>query len=107
MLGAGGWNCPAEPGGTCSKDGTKVEFTLDLVLAELTEDSRRGRSGQGQGGGVGIKVDLSGKTEDAVNAQIYGTTSSKPGGQGKYEPTYDTFIWGWAATLPLPTTTSR
>ena len=38
-----------------------------------------------------------------INAQIYHSTSSKkPADKGKYEPTYDAFMWDWGGDLTTP-----
>jgi peptide/nickel transport system substrate-binding protein len=100
ILKDGGWSCPT--GGICSKDGTKAEFTL-LVLADASEDQQSGLRIQAWAKAVGIKIDVQVATEDAVNGQIYHSTSSKaPADSGKYEPTYDAFIWGWGGDVATP-----
>ncbi len=101
VLAEGGWDCPAN-GGTCTKDGTKAEFTLD-VLSSSSEDQQTALRIKAWAAAVGIKIDLSVKTEDAVNAEIYATTNSKkPEDKGKYQPSYDAFMWGWGGDIATP-----
>jgi peptide/nickel transport system substrate-binding protein len=101
VLAEGGWQCPPN-GGTCTKNGTKAEFTLD-VLSSSSEDQQTALRIKAWAAAVGIKINLSIKTEDAVNAEIYATTSSKkPEDKGKYEPSYDAFMWGWGGDIATP-----
>ena len=59
--------------------------------------SRRGRQA------VGIKINIKIETEDALNAQIYHEHQLQEAGRrGKYEPTYDAFMWGWGGDIATP-----
>ena len=88
-------------GGTCTKNGVKAEFTLDVL--SNTRRTRDGAADQGRRKAIGIDINLEVVTEDAINAQIYASTSSKkPEDKGKYEPTYDAFKWGWGGDLATP-----
>jgi peptide/nickel transport system substrate-binding protein len=103
ILKAGGWQCPPmNSGGVCTKDGHKAEFTLDL----RSDDSQQQSVGlrvQAWAAAIGIKINLQIMTDDAINAQIYASTSSKrPGDSGKYEPSYDSFMWGWGGDVSTP-----
>ncbi len=100
VLKDGGWNCP--PGGICTKNGTKAEFTL-MVLSDAAEDQLTALRMQAWARAVGIKIDIRISTEDAIDTAIYNTTDSKkPGDSGKYEPTYDAFMWSWGGDIATP-----
>ncbi|HEU0192813.1 MAG TPA: hypothetical protein VFQ71_01360, partial [Gaiellales bacterium] len=79
-----------------------AEFTLDL----RSDDSQQQSVGlrvQAWAAAIGIKINLQIMTDDAINAQIYASTSSKkPGDAGKYEPSYDSFMWGWGGDVSTP-----
>ncbi len=94
-------------GGTCEKDGVKAEFTL-IARSSSREDQNAANRIRAWANELGIKINLSIITDDALNSQIYNPTSStKKADADKYEPTYDAFIWGWFGDLGRPTTTSR
>jgi peptide/nickel transport system substrate-binding protein len=103
VLAAGGWKCPPlDSGGVCTKGATKAEFTLDL-RANDSQQQRVGLRVQAWARAVGIKIDLNVITDDALNAKIYHETSSaKKADAGKYEPTYDAFMWGWFGDTATP-----
>ena len=90
------------PGGTCEKDGVKAEFTL-IARSSSREDQNAANRIRAWANELGIKINLSIITDDALNSQIYNPTSStKKADADKYEPTYDAFIWGWFGDLGTP-----
>ena len=103
VLEQGGWKCPpVGADGICTKNGQKAEFTLDLRSSD-SQQQQVGLRVQAAAKQVGIKIDLQIMTEDALNAKIYHETSSnKPADSGKYEPSYDAFMWGWFGDIPTP-----
>jgi peptide/nickel transport system substrate-binding protein len=103
VLEQGGWKCPPVNGsGTCTKDGHKAEFTLALRSSD-SQQLNVGLRIVAWAKAVGIKIDVQTMTEDALNAKIYHSTTSKdPADADKYEPTYDAFMWGWFGDVSTP-----
>jgi peptide/nickel transport system substrate-binding protein len=100
VLKDGGWVCPSA--GTCTKDGVEARFTVD-VLSDTQEDQETALRIKAWLKAVGIDMNIQVATEDAINAQIYHSTSSNsPADKGKYEPTYDAFMWSWGGDLTTP-----
>lgn len=96
ILAEGGWSCPTD--GVCTKDGLEASFEL-LVRSEKQEDQNAARRIVAWAADVGIQIDLSIITEDALFDRNYPTS---PDDRGKYQPDYDAFLWGWAGDLPSP-----
>ena len=96
VLKAGGWNCSTTP---CTKNGVKAEFELD-TLATSTQFQSMARRVKSDAAKVGIVVDLSFMTDDALNNRIYASGKSKD----LYAPNYDAFLWDWdvSGTTPTP-----
>jgi peptide/nickel transport system substrate-binding protein len=90
ILSDGGWACPT--GGLCTKNGVTAEFEL-LVRSVNQAEQNAARRIRAWARDVGIAINLSIVTEDAINAKIYNTS---PKDENKYEPTFDAFIWGWS-----------
>lgn len=103
VLEQGGWKCPPVNGdGICTKNGQKAEFTLALRSSD-SQQQQVGLRVQAAAKAVGIKIDIQIMTEDALNAKIYHETTSKnPADSGKYEPSFDAFMWGWFGDIPTP-----
>jgi peptide/nickel transport system substrate-binding protein len=103
VLADGGWKCPAlDSGGVCTKGATRAEFNLDL-RADDAQQQQVGLRVQAWARAVGIKINLNTITDDAINAKIYHeTTSTAKADAGKYEPTYDAFMWGWFGDISTP-----
>jgi peptide/nickel transport system substrate-binding protein len=93
ILADGGWVCPPE--GICEKDGVKAEFEM-LVRAEDQEDQNSSKRIKAWASDVGIQINNSIITEDALYARNY------PDSPEGYIPDYDAFIWGWVGDLPSP-----
>jgi peptide/nickel transport system substrate-binding protein len=99
ILADGGWSCPAEgEEGICTKDGLEARFEL-LVRSEVQENQNAARRIQAWAHDVGIQIDLSIITSDALIERNYETS---PEDRSKYQPNYDAFLWGWAGDLPSP-----
>ena len=96
ILAEGGWSCPT--GGTCTKDGVKAQFEL-LVRNSTQEDINAAKRIASWAKDLGIKIDLSYVTSDAINEKIY---HSSPTDENRYEPTYDAFMWSWAGDAASP-----
>jgi hypothetical protein len=47
---------------------------------------------------IGIEIDLSAVTDDAISNETYATGSDPD----TYAPTYDAFLWGWSGDVPSP-----
>lgn len=92
VLAQGGWNCATNP---CERNGTKAEFTL---YARTNDEAGQNamRRVVAEAAQIGIKINLSIVTEDALNNKIYA-----PGKGGKYDPDYDAFYWAWTGD-PTP-----
>jgi peptide/nickel transport system substrate-binding protein len=96
ILSDGGWVCPT--GGICEKDGVRAEFEL-LVRSEVKEDQNAAQRFKAWASNVGIQVNISIITSDALIERNYETSPDDP---SKYQPDYDAFLWGWAGDLPSP-----
>ncbi len=96
VLAEGGWACPTD--GICTKDGVQAQFEL-LVRSEVQEDQNAARRIQAWARDVGIQIDLSIITSDALYDRNYAVS---PEDKSKYEPDYDAFLWGWGGDLPSP-----
>ncbi len=95
-LKAGGWNCAQTP---CTKNGVKAEFELD-TLTTSTQFQAMARRVKADAAKVGIVVDLTFMSDDALNNRIYASGTSKD----LYAPNYDAFLWDWdvSGTTPTP-----
>jgi peptide/nickel transport system substrate-binding protein len=96
ILAEGGWACPSN--GICTKNGIPAQFEL-LVRSEVQEDQNAARRIQAWAKDVGIQIDISIITSDALISRNYETS---PEDKSKYQPNYDAFYWGWAGDLPSP-----
>jgi peptide/nickel transport system substrate-binding protein len=96
ILAEGGWACPEN--GVCTKDGQPATFEL-LVRSENQEDQNAARRIVAWAADVGIEIELSVISEDALLARNY---PESPEDKNKYEPDYDAFLWGWGGDLPSP-----
>jgi peptide/nickel transport system substrate-binding protein len=96
ILKDGGWACPT--GGICTKDGRKAQFEM-LVRTEFKVDQNAARRIQAWARDVGIQIDISIITSDALIGRNYETS---PTDENKYQPNYDAFLWGWGGDLPSP-----
>ena len=96
VLAAGGWDCATTP---CVKTGVKAQFEL-LTLASSTQFQRLAKRVAADARKVGIVIDLSFASEDAVNNRIYASGSKKD----TYAPSFDAFLWDWdvGGTTPTP-----
>ena len=95
-LEAGGWNCAQTP---CTKNGVKAQFEL-LTLSSNTEFQRMAQRVKADAEKVGIVIDHSFISDDAINNRIYATGKNKD----LYAPNYDAFLWDWdvSGTTPTP-----
>ena len=94
ILKAGGWNCSTTP---CTKNGVKAEFELATL-----SDSDRKADGPASGADarkLGIVINLTFQSEDALNNRIYASGKTKD----KYAPNYDAFLWDWDVGGVTPT----
>ena len=96
ILSDGGWTCPT--GQICTKDGVPAEFELMVRSINLPEQNAAKRI-KAWARDVGIEINLSVVTEDAINAKIYNVS---PDDENRYEPTYDAFLWGWSGDIGAP-----
>lgn len=96
VLAEGGWACPSD--GICTKDGIPAQFEL-LVRSEVQADQNAARRVQAWAANVGIQIDISIITSDALIERNYETS---PDDKNKYQPNFDAFLWGWAGDLPSP-----
>jgi peptide/nickel transport system substrate-binding protein len=96
ILKAGGWNCAQTP---CTKNGVKAEFELD-TLSESDTDQAMAKRAAADALKLGIKIDLSFISDDALNNKIYASGAKK----NTYAPNYDAFLWDWdvSGTTPTP-----
>ena len=96
VLKAGGWDCSSTP---CTKGGVKAEFELD-TLTSSTQFQSMARRVKADAAKVGIVVDLSFISDDALNNKIYASGTKKD----LYAPNYDAFLWDWdvSGTTPTP-----
>jgi peptide/nickel transport system substrate-binding protein len=95
-LKAGGWDCSQTP---CTKNGVKAEFQLD-TLTSSTQFQAMAHRVKADALKVGIVVDLSFISDDALNNRIYAAGKTKD----LYAPNYDAFLWDWdvSGTTPTP-----
>jgi peptide/nickel transport system substrate-binding protein len=96
ILKDGGWNCSTTP---CTKNGVKAEFEL-ATLSDSTQDQSMAKRAAADARKLGIVIDLTFQTEDALNNRIYASGKVK----NKYAPNYDSFLWDWdvGGTTPTP-----
>jgi peptide/nickel transport system substrate-binding protein len=92
VLAQGGWDCSTNP---CERDGVKAEFSLDVRTNDDAGQNAMRRV-VAEAAQIGIKIDMSIITEDALNNKIYA-----PGKGNKYDPDYDAFYWAWTGD-PTP-----
>jgi peptide/nickel transport system substrate-binding protein len=95
ILKAGGWNCAQTP---CTKNGVKAEFEL-ATLSDSDQDKQMVQRSAADAKKIGIVIDPSFLSEDALNSRIYATGKTKD----TYAPNYDAFIWDWDVTGVTPT----
>jgi peptide/nickel transport system substrate-binding protein len=95
-LKSGGWDCSKTP---CTKGGVKAQFELD-TLSSSTEFQAMARRVKADVAKVGIVIDLTFMSDDALNNRIYASGKSKD----LYAPNYDAFLWDWdvSGTTPTP-----
>jgi peptide/nickel transport system substrate-binding protein len=96
ILADGGWSCPE--GGICTKDGVRAEFEL-MVRSINQPEQNAARRIKAWARDIGIEINLSIVTEDAINAKIY---NPSPEDESLYAPTYDAFLWGWSGDIGAP-----
>jgi peptide/nickel transport system substrate-binding protein len=91
-----GWDCSQTP---CTKNGLKAEFEL-LTLTSNKQFQAMAQRAQADLRKVGIVMDLSFLSDDALNNRIYATGKNK----NLYAPNYDAFLWDWdvSGTTPTP-----
>ncbi|MEO9175261.1 MAG: ABC transporter substrate-binding protein [Gaiellales bacterium] len=96
ILKDGGWNCSTTP---CTKNGIKAEFEL-ATLSDSKQDQSMAQRAAADARKIGIVIDLTFQTEDALNNRIYASGKTK----NKYGPNYDAFLWDWdvGGTTPTP-----
>ncbi|MFI5939312.1 ABC transporter substrate-binding protein [Streptomyces uncialis] len=94
LLKDGGWDCATTP---CVKDGTKAEFEM-MVRATSTQDQNAVRRVRAWAAEIGITIDMSVVTEDALNNAIYNPSSVK----GRTAPSFDAFYWAWSGDVGTP-----
>ncbi len=96
ILKAGGWSCATTP---CTKNGVKAEFELD-TLSSSSQFQQMAKRVAADALKLGIKIDLSFISDDALNNKIYASGTKKD----TYAPNYDAFIWDWdvGGTTPTP-----
>ncbi|HEY1480169.1 MAG TPA: ABC transporter substrate-binding protein, partial [Gaiellales bacterium] len=95
ILKAGGWNCATTP---CTKNGVKAEFEL-ATLADSKPDQQMAQRAAADALKIGIKIDLTFQSEDALNNRIYASGKTKD----LYGPNYDAFLWDWDVGGVTPT----
>jgi peptide/nickel transport system substrate-binding protein len=95
ILKAGGWDCSTTP---CTKNGVKAEFEL-ATLADSKQDQEMAQRSAADAKKIGIVIDLTFLSEDALNARIYATGKTKD----LYGPNYDAFLWDWDVGGVTPT----
>jgi peptide/nickel transport system substrate-binding protein len=96
ILKDGGWNCSKTP---CTKNGVKAEFEL-ATLSDSVQDQSMAKRAAADARKLGIVIDLTFQSEDALNNRIYATGKTK----NTYAPNYDAFLWDWdvGGTTPTP-----
>jgi peptide/nickel transport system substrate-binding protein len=95
ILQAGGWNCATTP---CTKNGVKAEFEL-ATLNDSTQDQNMAKRAKADAAKLGIVIDLTFQSEDALNNRIYASGKTK----NTYAPNYDAFLWDWDVGGVTPT----
>jgi peptide/nickel transport system substrate-binding protein len=92
----GGWNCAQTP---CTKGALKAEFSL-VTLTSSPQFQQMAQRVKADAAKVGIVIDVTYASEDAVNNLIYSSGKTKD----LYAPNYDTFMWDWdvSGTTPTP-----
>jgi peptide/nickel transport system substrate-binding protein len=95
ILKAGGWNCSTTP---CTKNGVKAEFEL-ATLADSKPFQQMAQRAAADARKIGIVMDLSFISEDALNNRIYASGTKKD----TYAPNYDAFLWDWDVSGVTPT----
>ena len=92
----GGWDCSQTP---CVKNGVKAQFEL-VTLASSTQFQRLAQRVKADAAKVGIVIDLSFISDDAINNRIYASGKTKD----LYAPNFDAFLWDWdvSGTTPTP-----
>lgn len=96
ILAEGGWECPAD--GICTKDGIPAQFKM-LVRSEAQEEQNAAKRVAAWAADVGIQIDISIITSDALIDLNYETS---PEDDALYQPNYEAFLWGWGGDLPSP-----
>jgi peptide/nickel transport system substrate-binding protein len=95
ILKAGGWNCSTTP---CTKNGVKAEFEL-ATLSDSDPDKQMAQRAAADARKIGIVINLTFQSEDALNNRIYASGTTKD----KYAPNYDSFLWDWDVGGVTPT----
>lgn len=92
----GGWDCSTTP---CTKGDLKAEFEL-LTLTSSPQFQAMAKRVANDVRKVGIVINLSFVSDDALNNRIYASGTKKD----LYGPTYDAFLWDWdvSGTTPTP-----
>ena len=96
VLREAGWDCSATP---CVKDGVKAQFEL-LTLSSNKQFQQMAARVAADAKKVGIVIDVSIISDDAINNRIYASGTKKD----TYAPNYDAFLWDWdvSGTTPTP-----
>ena len=95
ILKDGGWDCSTTP---CTKNGVKAEFEL-ATLADNKQFQQMAQRSAADARKIGIVIDLSFISEDALNNRIYASGKTKD----LYGPNYDAFLWDWDVSGVTPT----
>ena len=95
ILKDGGWDCSTTP---CTKNGVKAEFEL-ATLSDSKPFQQMAERAAADAKKIGIVIDLSFISEDALNNRIYASGSKKD----TYAPNYDAFLWDWDVGGVTPT----
>lgn len=95
ILKDGGWDCSTTP---CTKNGVKAEFEL-ATLADNKQFQQMAQRSAADARRIGIVIDLSFISEDALNNRIYASGKTK----NLYGPNYDAFLWDWDVSGVTPT----
>ncbi|MFF0450597.1 ABC transporter substrate-binding protein [Streptomyces sp. NPDC004609] len=91
ILKEGGWDCSTKP---CVKNGVKAQFEM-MVRSTSKQDQNAVRRIRAWASQIGITIDMSVVTEDALNNTVYNPSSTK----GKYAPSFDAFYWAWSGEV--------
>jgi peptide/nickel transport system substrate-binding protein len=95
ILKDGGWDCSKTP---CTKNGVKAQFEL-ATLADNKSDQQMAQRSAADARKLGIVIDTTFISEDALNNRIYASGTTKD----KYGPNFDAFIWDWDVGGVTPT----